>query len=366
MNTLTRVTKAIEGAHNGLAASFEMDHHERELAEAFISLRALAKVHLQENGLLPSTVTNEVNDNMPPATPAPAQTTQHGANALSLADMEIIATEIGELHGKAEDGQIRFLVKCVEAAHVGAVDTQKNKHGDGIDDATKLTAAYVKGRTGASVFNHKAPNHRKTCSTTRCALILGQFTKGGPSEPLTSTNKFLTVWRELRAKNVAIFDAANAFLKYARLQVKRNSMITEAEMRNIIMKPAAAHVTEEQWLENLRKSAEKAIDKITLDSTTAQAIRQLCTKRLVVIAKGKGAPANPPNTPLPDNAVPNGGNAAVDPQASADARKATMAAIEASAPTETTAPPVPTAPKPAPDKSARMASLTGIPVKETV
>src|SRR6266536_3198858 len=105
------------------------------------------------------------------------------SNKLDLAQLMARATELGEQAGKGKDTQIKFLLSCVEGAYHNAIDLVTNKHGNDVDDAIKLSEAYVKAQGGSTVFDAKAANQRKLASTLRTGIKLGQYTKGGVGEP---------------------------------------------------------------------------------------------------------------------------------------------------------------------------------------
>ena len=135
------------------------------------------------------------------------------------------------------------------------INLNPDKHGKGIDDATKLADEYSKAQSGATIFSTKAA--KKTISTTKLGIRLGLFTKGGPGEPLNTLNNLLTLWRKERAKpenKGQMVDAVNAAHKFARDQLKRPTMITDAELRGYCFKPAVDTKTAEEVLDAIRKT----------------------------------------------------------------------------------------------------------------
>lgn len=222
------------------------------------------------------------------------------SNVMTFADVLNEAKAFGELEAKGKDGQIKFLLKVAEAAFLGAIDISEHKHGPGIDDATKLTEAYVKARGGANIFDHRAPNQRKACSMTRTMIKLGQWPKGGPGEPLSTLNDLITMRQKMRkdpAYAKKLKDAADTAVSYARAQIKpgRDSVIPANMLQEFCFKPAKVTHTEADYWESLRKKTTNArVGKgdVLVDEATAKSIEALCTKRLKAIVGGDKATAS--------------------------------------------------------------------------
>jgi hypothetical protein len=221
-----------------------------------------------------------------PMSSSTTDTPNVGRNTLSLDDMLVIASDLGKVEAQGKDGQSKFMLKVAEAAFVGAIDVQENKHATGVDDATKLTEAYVKARNSTSIFDAKAANQRVACSKTRLLIRLGMWPKGGPGEPLSTLNDLMTCWQKLRKSPEAkkLLDAANVIQKYARMQLKRDLAMGDDELKALCYKPEPEAMTEADLLENERKKLSKARTKNLVDEATAKAIEAVCTKRLKAIA----------------------------------------------------------------------------------
>lgn len=231
--------------------------------------------------------------------------TMTGSNIMTFAEVLAAATDLGEQAGKGKDTQIKFLLKTTEAAFHGAIDLDDDKHGQGVNDATKLAEAYVKAQTGATIFDAKAPNQRKTISCVNTMIKLGMWPKGGPGEPLQTLNDLITIRQKLRQKPEnakRLDDAANTALRYARTQLKRDTVLSKAELEGLCFKPTQEIKTAEEVLESIRKAATalrdgKASHGHALDnSQEVQDIVKLCTKRLKAVAVAK-APQSGMATP---------------------------------------------------------------------
>lgn len=226
---------------------------------------------------------------------APATTPMQGTNKHTLAGLLAKATELGEQAGKGKDTQIKFLLSCAEGAYHGAVDLVANKHGPEIDDATKLSEAYVKAQGAATVFDHKAGNQRKLISTTRTAFKIGAWPKGGNGEPLQTIDNLIAHRQKLRKDPTVdkkkLDDAANTFLRYARAQLKRDTLIEGGELYSFCFKPTHEPKTSEERVEALRNSVKQLIEGkngVQDNTPKVRQAMQALTDRLVEIAKAKG------------------------------------------------------------------------------
>lgn len=231
------------------------------------------------------------------------------ANAPTYADLKAKVTVLGEEAGKGTDTQIKFMLSAVEGGYHNALDLAANKHGTDVDDATDLAGAYFKARSGAVVFDAKAPNQRKLISTVRTSIKLGAWPKGGNGEPLATVNNLMTMRQTLK-KNPAqakwLDDATNVLLKYARVQLKRDQLVSDEELRDMCFKKEADPATVEEILERTAKQLDKLVDGSAANGTAQCATqnvkdaRHALRKELAAIAttrgeaKGNGAAAAAP------------------------------------------------------------------------
>lgn len=223
---------------------------------------------------------------------------QPAANTITFADLAQTAADLGAEAGKGKDTQVKFLLKAVEGGYHNALDMNPSKHGTDVDDATKLTEIYVKAQTGATIFDAKAPNQRKTISCIRTCIKLGGWPKGGNGEPLATVNNLITERQRLRkipTEAKKLDDAANTLLKYARTQLKRDQLIDDAELKTFCYKPTPDLPTAEDIIERTVKQLDKLIDGSAAHSTAqdnskeVRDARHALRQRLASIAKGRGA-----------------------------------------------------------------------------
>lgn len=214
-------------------------------------------------------------------------------NAPTFNDLLASCTKLGEQAGKGKDVQIKFDLKLIEAAYLGALSLDENKHGPARDDATVLSEAYWRAQNGAVIFDAKAPNQRKTISNARKDIKLGSCPKWGVGEPMGTVNKLVSLRLDLKKKNVKVDDAHNSLMRYATAQLKRDTLMDEDELRTYCVKADPDARTAEDVFEAIRKTINKLmIGKVSncsdLDnSPEAQAIKNACTKRLTAIAKAR-------------------------------------------------------------------------------
>lgn len=218
-------------------------------------------------------------------------------NAITFQDLMTTAAELGAEAGKGRDTQVKFLLKAVEGGYHNAIDLGPNKHGTDVDDATKLAETYVKSHSSTVVFDAKSPNQRKLVSTIRTSIKLGSWPKGGNGEPLATVNNLMTKRQKLK-QNPAVAkkldDAANTLLKYARTQLKRDTLIDDAELESFCYKPTTDLATAEELIEGMVKKMDRLIDGSAShstaqdNSTEIRNARQELRKRLAAIATARG------------------------------------------------------------------------------
>lgn len=220
-------------------------------------------------------------------------------NTISFADLLQAAQDLGADAGKGKDTQVKFLLKTVEGGYHNVLDLASNKHGTDVDDATKLAETYVKAQQGAVIFDAKAPNQRKLISCLRTGIKLGSWPKGGNGEPIATVNNLMAMRQNLRkipAEAKKLDDAANTLLKYARAQLKRDSLIDDAGLKEFCYKPSADLATPEDILNSIQKKLSALIDGSAASGTAqdntaeVRAARHSIQQRLAAIAKGR-APA---------------------------------------------------------------------------
>lgn len=217
-------------------------------------------------------------------------------NKLDMNTLMSRAKELGEQAGKGSDVQIKFLLSACEGGYHGAVDLTKGKNGNAeIDDAVLLSEAYYKARSGSTMFDAKADNQQKLISTVRTSIKLGQWPKGGQGEPLATVHKLINMFQQARKDPIqrkGLQDAANAFLSYARAQLKADTLIDDDEgLKQFLRKPSREKATAEERVEAVRNALQNLIkgkDGVQDASAEVRAAAQSLTDRLVKIAKGKG------------------------------------------------------------------------------
>ena len=223
---------------------------------------------------------------------APAPT--NGTNQHTLDTLLDKAKDLGEQAGKGRDTQVKFLLSCVEGGYYGAVDLTPGKHGAEVDDATKLAEAYVQAQGLATTFDHRAGNQRKLISTCRTAIKLGAWPKAGNGEPLATVGQLIAHRQKLRndptVDKKRLDDAANTLLRYARAQLKRDTLIDGDELNAFAYKTVPDPKTTEDKVESIRNSLQalvKGNGGFKDASPKVQEALTAMTDRLVEIAKSK-------------------------------------------------------------------------------
>lgn len=226
----------------------------------------------------------------PTAPAAPA------SNKPTFEDMLQVAQQLGSEAGKGKDTQIKFLLKAVEGGYHNALELSPNKHGTGVDDATKLAEAYVTAQRTATVFDAKAGNQQKLISTIRTSIKLGSWPKGGTGEPLATVNNLMTIRQNLKkipAEAKKLDDAANTLMKYARAQLKADKLLDDAQLKEFCYRPGKDDPTVEDIIEKCAKQLDKLFTgeagngTLQDKSKEVQDARFLLHSRLANIAKAK-------------------------------------------------------------------------------
>lgn len=233
-----------------------------------------------------------------PVTTGPQTVPNQTPNVPTFESLLQVATELGEQAGKGKDTQIKFDLKVLEGAYLGALSLDPNKHGAGRRDGMLLAEAYVKAQQGAIIFDARSDKSRKLISNVDKMIKLGQNPKWGPGQPLTNVNELVTHRQTLRkdpATAKKLEDAHNMLMRYATAQIKSDTLI-DGDARNqfAFKKNPDERTVEEVW-EGIRKLATKLRDgKIAhcsgLDnSSETTTIINTSTKRLKAIAAARGA-----------------------------------------------------------------------------
>lgn len=206
-------------------------------------------------------------------------------NTPSFDSLMQTAAELGAKSGQSKDAQIQFDLCVIEGAFLGALSLEADKHGKGIDDATKLSEAYVKSRNKTAIFDAKADSMRKLCSTTRKCVKAGVSPKYGRGQPMQTVQEFVNYWRQQRqipAEAKKLDDIHNALMRFLTAQLKSNSLLPDIERNRFAYKNAKDPKSEVDMLEDARKKLRKSGD---LSQQVKDAIDNI-TLRLANIAKG--------------------------------------------------------------------------------
>lgn len=224
------------------------------------------------------------------STPQPA----NAPNVITHDEVMALAATLGADAARGKDTQIKSLLKCMEGSYHGALDLKKNKHGNDRDDASLFAESYWKAKNQNSIFDHKADNHQKLASTVRTSIKLGASPKFGNGEPIATVNSLMTIWQKERAGSQRkwLDDAANVFLKFARTQLKQDTLLTDGELRELCFRPPPEEATVEAILEATRKKLDKLIagtitGGLQCKSPNVVNARSMLSNELAAIAKAK-------------------------------------------------------------------------------
>lgn len=219
----------------------------------------------------------------------------HGKNDHRLDDYLAVMDNLAEQAGKGKDVQVKSLLATCDAAYQGVIDVTPDKHGKGVDDAANIAERYFRGQTGATIFDAKAGNQRKTASCFRTMVKLGNCQKWGVGEPIGNLNKLMSVYKAARSKpqNAGrLIDAANAVLTYSRAQLKLDSLMDAADLDQFVWKNQPEPRTVEDVLETIRKQAQNLYDGSSKAGSCrtdfVKGVIDNTTKQLKEIAEARG------------------------------------------------------------------------------
>lgn len=205
------------------------------------------------------------------------------------------ATEqLGGIVGQSEDVQIKHLLLVAQAAFEGVIDNTENKHGQGHDDATRITEAYWNARNKNVKFNPRAGNQRKTISCVRQVITLGGWSKGGPGEPMGLINNSMSHWLKLRQdppQAKRMIDAANYLVLIARRMKRSDVLLTDDEVHELAFKKDPNLITVEDVLDSMRRALTKLQDGKhpagQCSTSNIEAAKKAINKELKAIADAK-------------------------------------------------------------------------------
>ena len=164
--------------------------------------------------------------------------------------------ELGAIKGRGEDARAQHLMKVIQAAYEGVIDNTENKHGTGVDDATRIAEEYWKARNKNVIFDPKALNQRKTTSNIRSCITLGGWVHGGPGEPISMVSNAMTLYRKMRqepSNAKRLIDAGNYLIVIATKMKRLKEVLNVEELRDMAFKKEAEFATIEDRLSAMRK-----------------------------------------------------------------------------------------------------------------
>lgn len=274
--------------------------------EQFAALRAMIdKVERDAAGATPaSDVTVPVTA---PSSRKQRSTRPMSNSAMSFDELCKRAEALGADKGNGADAQIKFAMMVTEAAYLGSLDLDPNKHGPDKRDGVMLAERYVKGRTGATIFDTKSDASRKLISNLDKCIKLGSCPKWGSGQPLATVNDLMTFRQKEKKAGKKVDDAFNTLMRFATAQLKSEQLIVDDELNAFVYKKQPGARDACDVLESIRKTANQLIaGKVSncadIDtSDEVKAIIRACTKRLTAIAKARSA--NPASDAATDNAT---------------------------------------------------------------
>jgi len=225
-----------------------------------------------------------------------AKPAQAKSNAPSFDSMMALATDLGDQAGKGKDTQIKFALAVIDAAYLGTLSLDKNKHGLDKRDGKLLAEAYVKAQQGSVIFDAKSDKARKLVSNIDKCIRLGSNPKWGRGQPMQTVQELVEYRQTLRkdpATAKKLDDAFNMLMRFATAQLKSDTLLPDDERNAFAYRTATEVRTTTEVLEGIKKLAMRLTEgKVSNcdgydNSVEVQGIVNLAKKRLADIAKGK-------------------------------------------------------------------------------
>lgn len=178
-------------------------------------------------------------------------TPTHGKNDHRWDDYLSDVRKFAQDSGNGRLSRLRIALRTINAAYDGVLDTVKDKHGKGLDDAAFIYAAVSKEE--AQIGTHNGKSVAAQASKIRACVKLGGWTRGGVGQPISNVNFLVERHKALKSTGQDVKDCYEAVLKYASVQIKLNQAMEEKDLDQFILKGAKAPVELEDYLAGIQK-----------------------------------------------------------------------------------------------------------------
>lgn len=187
--------------------------------------------------------------------------TFEGTNtSMTFDDLVKETRKLGAEKAEGDDSLAKLFLRYVRAAAEGIIDLQKNKHGDGVDDARYLFTMYANSMTKKAVHERTANGFKANVSKLRQAITVGVLTT---CDPIDLFNRTPTLLRAMQTAEEKVKSAYAAYVDVARAQINAvkngDGDLSDDEIKSAMRKKEADEPTLEKFLAAEVKRMEKAI-----------------------------------------------------------------------------------------------------------
>jgi hypothetical protein len=218
-----------------------------------------------------------------------------GQNDHRFDDLRKVFKSEGANAALGKDALPKLGLQLVRAARDGVVDLVKNKHGTGVDDASKLYEEYTK-TAGKALHDHTPDSIKSQVSKMRCFIKAGAHPQA--TDPEGTMDRAVELLAEMAAIDPkAVKSAYAAYCDVARAIFTSTTDLTDDEIKGAISKNGPADKT---LVKELRR-AEKILNGIvTGDAGVGRHQTAAMLKALDLVTEERVAAEGP--TPVVTNA----------------------------------------------------------------
>ncbi len=212
-------------------------------------------------------------------------------NRMTFDDLRSIAKDLGEQAGKGTDTQERYILQVIESGYLNVADLAANKHGGQRDDAVVLAGDYLTAKNASVTFDKKSKSHQKLVSCTRTGIKLGMYPRGGDGAIMKMVGDLMSIWRneaKVASNRKNMKDAFNTIMDVARVQIRRDTILGDVELKGLCYKPTKEEAPPEKIIASAKDKLEALVasgQDTSVEVSTA--IRELHDRLRDIAAKGK-------------------------------------------------------------------------------
>lgn len=184
----------------------------------------------------------------------------HGQNDQRFNDFLKEAGELARTHAEGGRSLAILYGRLIQQAAYGVVDTQKDKHGKGIDDAALVYDHYAKNYVKKAGAGQTADSIKAQKSKMRLPIKLGEMTTIG--DPTHQLDRFVQEYkRQAELDNKSVRPESAALLAWAKMQLDNSDQpLSDDMIAECVAKTQKEDPTAEEYFEAVRKRIEKAIN----------------------------------------------------------------------------------------------------------